>query len=52
VDTAAARVQIDLPTPDHHIIRGHLQPARAILEHARGGAAVGGLLDLLRILHL
>ena len=33
-------------------IRGHLQSARAILEHARCGAAAAGLLDLLRNLHL
>jgi hypothetical protein len=33
---------------DHDTIRGHLQSARAILEHATGGAAAAGLLDLLR----
>jgi hypothetical protein len=50
-DMAAVKVQIGLPTPDHRAIRGHLQSARAILEHASGGAA-GGLLDLLRNTHL
>jgi hypothetical protein len=49
---AAVNVQIDLPTPDHHAIREHLQPARAILEHATGGEAAAGLLDLLRTLQL
>jgi hypothetical protein len=51
-DMAAVRVQTGLPTPDHDTIRGHLQSARAILEHAAGAAAAGGLLDLLRYLHL
>ena len=51
-DMAAVKVQTGLPTPDHYTIRGHLQSARAILEHATGGAAAGGLLDLLRNLHL
>jgi hypothetical protein len=51
-DMAAVKAQIDLPTPDHYTIRGHLQSARAILEHATGGAAAGGLLDLLRNTHL
>ena len=49
---AAVNVQIGLPTPDHYAIREHLQPARAILEHATGGEAATGLLDLLRTLHL
>jgi hypothetical protein len=48
---AAVKVQIGLPTPDHRAIRGHLQSARAILEHA-SGAAAAGLLDLLRNTHL
>ena len=51
-DMATVKVQMDLPTPDHYTIREHLQSARAILEHARGGAATAGLLDLLRALHL
>jgi hypothetical protein len=51
-DMAAVRVQTGLPAPDHDTIRGHLQSARAILEHATGAAAPGGLLDLLRYLHL
>jgi hypothetical protein len=51
-DMAAVKVQTGLPTPDHHTIRGHLQSARAILEHATGGAAAAGLLDLLRSLRL
>jgi hypothetical protein len=52
-DMAAVKVQLDLPTPDHHTIRGHLQSARAILEHATNRtAAAAGLLDLLRNLHL
>ncbi len=51
-DMARVKVQIDLPTPDHHSIREHLQSARAILEHARSGAAAAGLLGLLRNLHL
>jgi len=50
-DMATVRVQIGLSVPDHHTIREHLQSARAILEHARGGAAAAGLLDLLRNLH-
>jgi hypothetical protein len=49
---AAVKIQLDLPTPDHYTIRGHLQSARAILEHATGRAAAAGLLDLLRNLHL
>jgi hypothetical protein len=49
---AAVNVQIGLPTPDHYAIREHLQPARAILEHATGGEATAALLDLLRTLHL
>ena len=51
-DMAAVKVQTGLPMPDHHTIRGHLQSARAILEHATGGAAAAGLLDLLRSLRL
>jgi hypothetical protein len=51
-DMATVKAQIDLPTPDHYTIRERLQSARAILEHARGGAATVGLLDLLRTLHL
>jgi hypothetical protein len=51
-DMAAVKIQLDLPTPDHYTIRGHLQSARAILEHATGRAAAAGLLDLLRNLHL
>jgi hypothetical protein len=51
-DMATVKAQIDLPTPDHYTIRERLQSARAILEHARGGAATAGLLDLLRTLHL
>ena len=39
VDMAAVRVQTGSPTPDHYTIRGHLQSARAILEHATDGAA-------------
>ena len=50
-DMAAVKVQIGLPTPDHRAIRGHLQSARAILEHATGVAAAG-ILDLLRNTHL
>jgi hypothetical protein len=44
----AVKVQIGLPTPDHYTIRGHLQSARSILEHATGGAPAADLLDLLR----
>jgi hypothetical protein len=51
-DVAAVKVQLDSPTPDHHTIGGHLQSARAILEHATDRAAAAGLLDLLRSLHL
>jgi hypothetical protein len=51
-DMAAVKVQTGLPTPDHDTIAGHLQSARAILEHATGGAAAAGLLDLLRSLRL
>jgi hypothetical protein len=51
-DMAAVKVQIDLPTPDQFIIRGRLRSARVILEHATGGAAAAGLLDLLRNLRL
>ena len=51
-DVAVVKVQIGLPTPDHDTIAGHLQSARAILEHATGGAAAAGLLDLLRNLRL
>jgi hypothetical protein len=51
-DMAAVKVQTGLPTPDHHTIRGHLQTARAILEHATDRTAAAGLLDLLRNLHL
>jgi hypothetical protein len=50
-DMAAVEVQLGLPTPDHSTIRGHLQSARAILEHATDRAAAG-LLDLLRNLQL
>jgi hypothetical protein len=49
---AAVNVQIDLPTRDCDAIREHLQQARAILEHATGGEAAAGLLDLLRTLRL
>jgi hypothetical protein len=52
VDIGTVKVQIDLPRPNHYTIREHLQSARAILEHARCGAAAAGLLDLLRNLHL
>jgi hypothetical protein len=51
-DMAAVKVQTGLPTPDHHTIRGHLQSARAILEHATDRPAAAGLLDLLRNLQL
>jgi hypothetical protein len=51
-DMAAVKVQIGLPTPDHYTIAGHLQSARAILEHATDRAAAAGLIDLLRNLHL
>lgn len=51
-DMAAVKVQTSSPTPDHYTIRGHLQSARAILEHATGTAAAAGLLDLLRNLRL
>jgi hypothetical protein len=51
-DMMAVKVQIDLPTPDHVIIRGRLRSARVILEHATAGAAAAGLLDLLRNLRL
>jgi hypothetical protein len=51
-DVAVVKVQIGLPTPDHDTIAGHLQSARAILEHATGGVAAAGLLDLLRNLRL
>jgi hypothetical protein len=51
-DIAAVKAQTGLPTPDHYTIGGHLQSARAILEHASDRAAAVGLLDLLRNLHL
>jgi hypothetical protein len=51
-DMAAVKAQTGLPTPDHSTIRGHLQSARAILEHATDRAAAAGLLDLLRNLQL
>ena len=51
-DMATVNVQLGLPTPDHYTIRGHLQSARAILEHATGAAGAATLLDLLRSLHL
>ena len=51
-DMAAVKVQLDLPTPDHYTIRGHLQSVRAILEHATDRAAAAALLDLLRNLQL
>ena len=51
-DMAAVKLQLDSPTPDHHTIGGHLQSARAILEHATDRTAAAGLLDLLRNLHL
>ena len=51
-DMAAVKVQTGSPTPDHHTIRGHLQSARAILEHATDRAAAADLLDLLRNLQL
>jgi hypothetical protein len=51
-DMAAVKVQTDSPTPDHHTIAGHLQSARAILEHATNRAAAAGLFDLLRNLQL
>jgi hypothetical protein len=51
-DMVAVKVQVGLPTPDHVIIRGRLRSARVILEHATGGAAAAGLLDLLRNLQL
>jgi hypothetical protein len=51
-DMAAVKVQTGLPTPDHDTIAGHLRSARSILEHATGGAAAAGLLDLLRTTHI
>jgi hypothetical protein len=51
-DMAAVKVQIDLPTPDHFVIRGRLRSARVILEPAAGGAVAAGLLELLRGLQL
>jgi hypothetical protein len=51
-DMAAVKAQTGSPTPDHHTIAGHLQSARAILEHATDRTAAAGLLDLLRNLHL
>jgi len=51
-DMAAVKAQTGLPTPDHSTIRGHLQSARAILEHATDRAAAAGLLDLLRNLQV
>ena len=50
-DMAAVKGQTGSPTPDHYTIAGHLQSARAILEHTTGGAAAAGLLDLLQNLH-
>ncbi len=50
-DMAAVKGQTGSPTPDHYTIAGHLQSARAILEHTTGGAAATGLLDLLQNLH-
>jgi hypothetical protein len=50
-DIATVKVQMDMPTPDQYTIRERLQSARAILEHARCGAAAAGLLDLLRNVH-
>ncbi len=41
---AAVKVQTGLPTPDHYTIRGHLQSARAILEHATDRAAAAASL--------
>ena len=43
-DMAAVKVQLDLPTPDHHTIRGHLQSAHAILEHATDRTAAACLI--------
>jgi hypothetical protein len=51
-DMTAVKVQLGLPTPDHQTIRGHLQSARVILEHATDRAAAAGLLDLLRNLQV
>ena len=51
-DMATVKAQTSLPTPHHSTIAGHLQSARAILEHATDRAAAAGLLDLLRNLHL
>jgi hypothetical protein len=51
-DMATVKAQVESPRPNHHTIREHLLSARAILEHAAGGAAAVGLLDLLRHVHL
>ncbi len=51
-DMATVKAQVESPRPNHRTIREHLLSARAILEHAAGGAAAVGLLDLLRQVHL
>jgi hypothetical protein len=51
-DMATVKAQVESPRPNHHTIRAHLASARAILEHAAGGAAAVGLLDLLGHVHL
>jgi hypothetical protein len=51
-DMATVKAQVESPRPNHRTIREHLLSARAILEHAAGGAAAVGLLDLLRHVHL
>lgn len=51
-EIGTVRAQIASPKPKHEVIRGSLLTARSILEHASGGAAAVGLLDLIHLLHL
>lgn len=51
-EMATIRAQAVSPKPKRHVIRESLQSVRAILEHAGGGAATVGLLDLLHHLNI
>jgi hypothetical protein len=51
-EIGTVRAQIDSPKPKHEIIRSSLLTVKTILEHASGGAAAVGLLDLFHLLHI
>jgi hypothetical protein len=51
-EIATVKAQVQSPKPKTGIISACLTSARSILEHASGGVAAAGLLDLLQHLHL